>query len=135
MHGNDDLSLVAREKGSEWLLGYLKSFYNDNSRPFGVNNLLVPGVAMPNILEPLIGEMILVRATQEHVAHLSLVKEGELSAAQLDSLVQDLVNFLIYVGVPTQLARYQLGYYVLAFLLVFLLVVLGLNRLYWQKIS
>ncbi|CAM4466649.1 MAG: Ammonia monooxygenase gamma subunit [Legionella sp.] len=130
-----DLSLIARAKGADWLFSYLKSFYTDNSRPFGVNNLLVPGVAMPNILEPLIGEMTLVRATQEHAAQLSLVKEGELSSAQLDGLLQDLVNFLVYVGEPTQAARHQLGYFVLAFLLVFLLVVLGLNRLYWQKIS
>lgn len=130
-----DLSLVAREKGAHWLFTYLKSFYTDNSRPFGVNNLLVPGVAMPNILEPLIGEMTLVRATQGHAAHLSLVKEGELSSAQLDNLLQDLVSFLVYVGEPTKEVRVQLGYFVLAFLLVFLLVALGLKRVYWQKTS
>lgn len=42
-----------------WLYTYLKSFYNDKSRPFGTNNLLKPGVAMPNVLEPFIGEMAL----------------------------------------------------------------------------
>ncbi|WP_133136568.1 cytochrome c1 [Legionella rowbothamii] len=130
-----DLSLVAREKGADWLVTYLKSFYTDNSRPFGVNNLLVPGVSMPNILEPLTGEMILVRGTQGHAAHLSLVKEGEVSSTQLDNLLQDLVSFLVYVGEPTQGARHQLGYFVLAFLMVFLLVALGLKRIYWQKIS
>ncbi|WP_058533312.1 cytochrome c1 [Legionella saoudiensis] len=130
-----DLSLVTREKGANWLFSYLKSFYTDNSRPFGVNNLMVPGVAMPNILEPLIGEMTLVPGTKEQAPHLSLVKEGELSAAQLDSLLQDLVSFLIYVGEPTQAIRHRLGGIVLAFLLVFLLVVFALKRVYWQKTS
>ncbi|MDR3504531.1 MAG: cytochrome c1 [Legionella sp.] len=128
-----DLSLVAREKGAEWLFTYLKSFYTDNSRPFGVNNLLVPGIAMPNILEPLIGEMTLEQGTQEHAAHLSLVKEGELSSAQLNNLLQDLVSFLVYVGEPAKAARHQLGYFVLAFLMVFLLIALGLKHVYWQK--
>lgn len=130
-----DLSLVARAKGADWLFAYFKSFYTDNSRPFGVNNLLVPGVAMPNILEPLIGEMILVRETKEHATHLSLVKEGELSSAQLDILLNDLVSFLVYAGEPTQVARHRLGFFVLAFLLVFLLVVFALKRVYWQKTS
>ena len=56
-----DLSLSARERGPEWIYTYLKSFYADDSRPFGTNNLLVPDVAMPNILAPLAGKVIAIR--------------------------------------------------------------------------
>lgn len=130
-----DLSLVAREKGASWLFNYLKSFYNDNSRPFGVNNLIVPGVAMPNILESLIGEMRLVQGDEKQTARLLLVKEGELSPAEANLFLQDLVTFLVYVGEPTQVIRAQLGWFVLLFLIFFLLVAMALKRVYWQKIS
>ena len=45
-----DLSLIARARGTAWIYTYLKSFYADNTRPFGSNNMLVPDVAMPNVL-------------------------------------------------------------------------------------
>lgn len=129
-----DLSLIAREKGTAWLYTYLKSFYSDNSRPFGTNNLLVPDVAMPNILEPLIGEMTLV-GTKNDSTYLLLAKEGELSAAQKDILLQDLVTFLAYVGEPVQMLRYHMGLIVMAFLFLFLCSAVGLKKIYWRKIA
>lgn len=129
-----DLSLIAREKGTAWLYTYLKSFYSDNSRPFGTNNLLVPDVAMPNILEPLMGEMTLV-GTKNDSAHLLLAKDGELSAAQKDILLQDLVTFLAYVGEPVQELRYRIGFIVMAFLLLFLCATVGLKKIYWRNVS
>ncbi len=32
-----DLTLVARVRGTDWLYGYLKSFYEDPARPYGVH--------------------------------------------------------------------------------------------------
>ncbi|HHT0592555.1 TPA: cytochrome c1 [Legionella anisa] len=107
-----DLSLVAREKGTEWLYSYLNGFYRDDSRPFGTNNRLVPDVAMPNILETL---------------------NHELSRDQFHDELRDLVTFLAYVGEPIQSIRYRIGFYVVSFLLVLFLVVLGLKRVYWRK--
>ena len=46
---------VARARGTDWLYGYLTGFYQDASRPFGVNNRVFPNVAMPNVLENLQG--------------------------------------------------------------------------------
>lgn len=129
-----DLSLVAREKGSDWLFAYLSSFYRDDSRPFGTNNLLVPGVAMPNILGPVLGEMTLVPGKTD-TAHLVLAKQGMLSPVQVDRFLQDLIFFLAYVSEPEQASRYRLGLFVEGFLMVFLLIVIGLKRIYWQKIS
>ncbi|MGC1181642.1 MAG: cytochrome c1 [Legionella sp.] len=130
-----DLSLVAREKGPDWLFTYLNSFYNDKSRPFGTNNLLIPGVAMPNILEPLIGEKILEQNSRGYSQHLSLIKKGELSPAQMQCLLQDLVTFLVYVSEPERTIRYRLGFFIMVFLGVFLLVAVKLKKAYWQKIS
>jgi len=52
-----DLTLEAKlkEEGIDWIYTYLKSFYRDDSRPFGVNNLVFENVAMPDVMEPLQG--------------------------------------------------------------------------------
>lgn len=109
-----DLSLVAREKGTEWLYGYLNGFYKDDARPFGTNNRLVPDVAMPNILE-----------TMSH----------ELPEEQFNTNLDDLVTFLAFVGEPVQPLRYHMGFFVVGFLLILFLVALGLKTVYWRKIG
>ena len=45
-----DLSLIARSRGPDYIYSFLKSFYLDPSRPTGVNNLVLPGTAMPHVL-------------------------------------------------------------------------------------
>ena len=50
-----DLTLVARVRGTDWIYTYLKSFYKDESRPFGVNNVVFPSVGMPHVLQELQG--------------------------------------------------------------------------------
>ncbi|MFM4961611.1 cytochrome c1, partial [Aeromonas caviae] len=50
-----DLTLVARVRGADWIYTYLRSFYVDETRPFGVNNAVFPSVGMPHVLEPLQG--------------------------------------------------------------------------------
>ncbi len=103
-----DLSLVVRERGARWLYLYLSGFYNDKSRPFGVNNLLVHDVMMPNVLA-------------------SLGKGNSMQDQR------DLVTFLSYVSEPELETRYQLGWRVMAFLLIFLLIAFSLKKVYWQK--
>lgn len=107
-----DLSLITREKGALWVHTYLKSFYADKSRPFGTNNTLVPEVAMPNVLKPLYDEV-----NQE----------------QFEKMLEDLVNFLVYVGEPAKLVRYRLGVFVLTFLFIFIVVAYELKNIYWKK--
>nr|WP_238583673.1 cytochrome c1 [Legionella jamestowniensis] len=132
-----DLSLTARERSPEWIYTYLKSFYEDKKKPFGTNNLLVPDVAMPNILEPLIGRVIAVRENQGAESsgpHLVLVQPGEMNPRQFDSMLEDLITFLTYVAEPVKLVRYRLGVFVILFLCVFLLIAYLLKRTYWKKI-
>lgn len=50
-----DLSLVARARGMEWLYNYLRGFYVDESRPYGVNNSVFKDVGMPHVLEQMQG--------------------------------------------------------------------------------
>ena len=45
-----DLSLMARERGVDYIYSFLKGFYVDKTRPWGVNNLVLPGAAMPHVL-------------------------------------------------------------------------------------
>ena len=45
-----DLTLVTRSKGDNWVYTYLRAYYEDSSKQYGVNNLVYPGTAMPNVL-------------------------------------------------------------------------------------
>jgi len=54
-----DLTLHSNLKGGpDWLYTYLRTFYRDDSRPFGVNNLVFQNVGMPHALLDLQGMQI-----------------------------------------------------------------------------
>ncbi|MCF7987244.1 MAG: cytochrome c1 [Methylovulum sp.] len=131
-----DLSLIARSRGADWLYSYLKSYYIDPSRPFGVNNTVFEDTAMPNPLWQLQGEQ---HAEQRKTiwgdyTQLVLNEPGKLSEKEFDLFVKDLVNFLVYVGEPVQLERQQLGKYVLLFLVLFTIIAYLLKKEYWRDI-
>ena len=50
-----DLTMVTRVRSPKWVYNFLKTFYIDESRPFGVNNKVFPNVGMPHALLPLQG--------------------------------------------------------------------------------
>ena len=128
-----DLSLTAKERGASWIYTYLKSFYADQHRPFGANNLLVPDVGMPNVLAPLQGRVIRTPGHGDVFEHLLLVHPGEMSPQQFDSMLQDLVTFLVYTAEPMAGTRYRMGVAVMLFLCCFLVVAYALKRTYWKK--
>jgi ubiquinol-cytochrome c reductase cytochrome c1 subunit len=130
-----DLSLSARERGAHWLYLYLKNFYNDDSRPFGVNNLLIPNVAMPNALESLMGQQILVINNESHSDSLLLIKKGEMLPVDFDNALHDLVTFLVYVGEPAKLIRYRLGIFAILFLSILLIAAYCLKKTYWRRLN
>lgn len=132
-----DLSLSARERGPDWIYTYLKSFYVDKNRPFGSNNVLVPDVAMPNVLAPLEGAVIVdkpANASALSPNHLLLIEPGTMTEQQFDSALEDLVTFLVYVAEPVQLIRYRIGGIVILFLFVFLWFAYQLKKFYWRDI-
>jgi ubiquinol-cytochrome c reductase cytochrome c1 subunit len=131
-----DLSLIARSRGADWIYTYLKSYYIDPKRPFGVNNLVFEDTAMPNPLWQLQGEQhIVIRKTiYGDRTDLILEKEGTLSEKEYDHMVNDLVNFLVYVGEPAQMQRESMGKYVLIFLFMFTAIAYLLKKEYWKDI-
>jgi ubiquinol-cytochrome c reductase cytochrome c1 subunit len=132
-----DLSLIARSRGADWLYSYLKSYYTDGSRPFGVNNLVYEDTAMPNPLWQLQGEQHAeVRKTiYGEYTKLVLEETGKLSEKEFDVFVNDLVNFLVYVGEPVKLERERIGKYVIIFLLMFLVIAYLLKKEYWKDVD
>ncbi len=124
-----DLTLIDRYRGTDWLYNYLRAFYKDPSRPYGVNNTVFPDVGMPHVLEPLQGTQF---RTEE--GELQLISEGALSPEQYDNAVRDLVNFLDYVGEPAKLERQSIGIYVLLFILVFFVFAYFLKKEFWKDI-
>ena len=50
-----DLTMVDRVRGTAWVYTMLKSFYVDESRPFGFNNWVFENIGMPHVLVGLQG--------------------------------------------------------------------------------
>lgn len=137
-----DLSLIARSRGTDYLFTFLKGFYLDESRPTGVNNIVLEGAAMPHVLWELQGRQRAIFSDDEHDGVVTKVFErfeqvepGSMSPAEFDHFVRDLVNFLEYIGEPIQLKRRQLGIWVLMFLLVFGLLSWALKQEIWKDIK
>ena len=139
-----DLTLIARARGTDYLYNFLRSFYLDPSRPQGVNNLVLPGTAMPHVLWELQGYQKAVYDGESDAANSAMVKKfkefelvskGTLTPAEYDQFVRDIVNFLDYIGEPMQLQRRSLGLKVLGFLLIFFLFAYFLKQEYWKHVK
>ena len=137
-----DLSLIARSRGTDFLYTFLKGFYVEEGRPTGVNNIVLEGAAMPNILWELQGSQRAVFHEDEHDGIVSRtfegfeqIEPGSMSADEFDQFVRDTVNFLDYIGEPVQLQRRQLGVWVLIFLLVFGLFSWALKQEIWKDVK
>ncbi len=146
-----DLTLVARVRGTDWLYGYLRSFYEDPTRPWGVNNTVFPNVAMPNVLEGLQGRQRLVckevqrveeggKHTDTPLSHeacdqlIIVPNTGTLTNAQFDEKVKNLVTFLAYSANPDKLQHRRIGTYVLLYLAVLFILAWLLKREFWKDI-
>jgi ubiquinol-cytochrome c reductase cytochrome b subunit len=127
-----DLTLVARVRGPEWLNGYLKGFYLDPSRPFGVNNRVFENVAMPNVFSDLQGDQLCDPEHCEETTHVE--GTGTMTEDEFDKMVYDLTNFLVYLGEPARLHRETIGAYVLFFLAFLFVFAFMLNREYWKDV-
>ncbi|GEM20583.1 cytochrome c [Nitrosococcus oceani] len=130
-----DLSLVARSRGPEWLHTYLRTFYLDPSRPTGVNNLVFKDTAMPHVLWPLQGWQELAdKDSDTSSTKLELAVAGTLSPSEYEKMLDDLVNFMTYMGEPARLEREKLGPWVLFYIALFCGVAYFLKREYWKDI-
>lgn len=146
-----DLSTISRAKGPDYIFKYLLSFYEDESRPTGMNNIAFPNAGMPHVLAELqgsyapiiekvaIGECDLSKPDEcqfeEVVVGLEQVKEGAMTQLEFRQSVNDLTNFLNYVAEPAQLERRKYGPWVLGFLVIFTIFAYALNREYWKDVK
>ena len=134
-----DLSLIARSRGTDYLYSFLRSFYVDESRATGVDNVVLPGTAMPHVLWELQGlqtaHFDVDESGNEHFEGFEELTQGSLSAEEYDGVVRDIVNFLDYVGEPMQLERQRLGVRVIAFLLILLLLSYLLKKEVWKDVE
>ena len=136
-----DLTLVARVRGEDWIYTYLRSFYVDESRPFGVNNTVFPEVGMPHVLQPLQGtptmayEKVMVDGEMvERYVGIKSDGKGALSPEEYDQAVADIVNFLEYTGEPAKLESHRIGKWVLVFIAVLFVFVYLLKKEYWREV-
>ena len=152
-----DLTMVARVRGEEWIYNYLKTFYLDDARPFGVNNKVFPNVGMPNVLQELQGvqrsgcvqkpmtadnggerrdPLTGAPVTAEKCGELILEEgSGSFSPTEFDQAVYDIANFLFYVGEPSRLERHRIGIYVLLFLVILFVFAYLLGREYQKDVK
>lgn len=115
-----DLSLTVRSRGSDWIYTYLKTYYNDPSRTWGVNNVVYPDVGMPHVLSHLQPKNHPVYDEENHVigvAYDSDVAKSDILA--YEKVLSDIVHFLDYISEPTKKQRLDLGVYVMLGLFVF----------------
>jgi ubiquinol-cytochrome c reductase cytochrome c1 subunit len=146
-----DLSLIVRSRGADYVYTFLRSFYEDPSRPTGVNNAVLPGTAMPHVLAPLQGVQharlepahdesgkTIVDSAGKPVMTLAALEPGiagDMPAATFDSFVRDTVAFLEYVAEPHKAKRLSLGVWVVLFLLMFAAFCLFLYKEYWKDVK
>ena len=133
-----DLSVIARARGAGWLYTYLRTFYRDESRESGWNNLAFPNVGMPHVLYELQGQQALKAHPgskgEPTVQTLVLETPGKLSPSDYDKLSADLVNYLVFMSEPAREIRIRIGYAVLIFLGVLFVPVYLLKREYWKDV-
>jgi ubiquinol-cytochrome c reductase cytochrome c1 subunit len=137
-----DLSLIARARGVDYLYSYMKGFYADKTRPWGVNNLYLPSAAMPHVLQELQGSQkpVFKNEPDDHgsarmvLVGVAAMTPGALKPEEYDQFVRDIVNFLDYAGEPVKEKRQSMGVFVTLFLLVFFVFAYLLKKEYWKDV-
>jgi ubiquinol-cytochrome c reductase cytochrome c1 subunit len=147
-----DLTLIARSRsaagmgtGADYVYTYLRTYYRDESKATGWNNLAYPNVGMPHVLWELQGQRKAVfedqpdphdkAKTVRAFKGYEQLTPGTMSAREYDNAMADLVAFLNWMGEPQQGDRVRLGVWVLLFLGVFTVIAWRLNAAYWKDIK
>jgi ubiquinol-cytochrome c reductase cytochrome c1 subunit len=146
-----DLTLVTRSRsghggsGADYLYTYLRSYYRDDTKPTGWNNLAFPNVGMPHVFWELQGQRTskFKEVKDPHdpskVTHafagFEPVTKGSMTPLQYDNMVADLVAYLQWMAEPARSKRVELGVWVLLFLFVFVVIAWRLNAAFWKDIK
>jgi len=143
-----DLTVIARSRagaggsGADYLYTYLRTYYPDETKATGWNNLVFPSVGMPHVLWELQGKRVPVYDTvTEHGHDVQVFKgwkqitPGTMTPAQYDQAIGDLVNYMQWMGEPAQNTRVRVGVWVLLFLSVLTLFAWRLNAAFWKDVK
>lgn len=143
-----DLTVIARSRaghngtGADYLYTYLRSYYADDTKATGWNNLAFPSVAMPHVLWELQGVRTPVFDEKEEHGHkVSVFKgwkqvtPGTMTPLQYDQAMGDLVAYLQWMAEPAQNTRIRVGVWVLLFLLGLTFVAWRLNAAFWKDVK
>ncbi|EJL84480.1 cytochrome c1 [Polaromonas sp. CF318] len=143
-----DLTVIARSRsghggtGADYLYTYLRTYYRDETKATGWNNLVFPSVAMPHVLWELQGTRAPVYEEKEEHGHKVAVFKGwqqltpgTMTPLQYDQAVGDLVGYLQWMGEPAQNTRIRVGVWVLIFLLCLTFVAWRLNAAFWKDVK
>jgi ubiquinol-cytochrome c reductase cytochrome c1 subunit len=147
-----DLTLIARSRsaagqgtGADYLYTFLRTYYRDETKATGWNNLAYPNAAMPHILWEWQGQRRakFVDEADPHDATKTVhrfvgfeqLTPGTKSPLEYDESVADLVAYLNWMAEPAQSTRTRLGVWVLLFLSVFTVIAWRLNAAFWKDIK
>jgi len=146
-----DLSVIARAKasgagtGGDYLYTYLRTFYKDDTRPTGWNNMVLPNAAMPHVLWQLQGvrTIKMEEVVDEHdpakkthkFAGFEQVTPGTMTTQEFDSNVADLVGYMEWMAEPAQATRKRLGVWVVLFMAIFAALAWRLNASFWKEVK
>ena len=144
-----DLTLIARSRassgqgsGADYLYTYLRTYYRDDTKASGWNNLAFPNVSMPHVLWEMQGERKPVFGdAMSHGQKISVFKgweqvtPGTMSALEFDKSMGDLVGYLQWMSEPGQNKRVQIGVWVLLFLLLLTFAAWRLNAAFWKDVK
>ncbi len=139
-----DLSVTPRSRGIDYVFNFLQSFYIDPESPTGVDNVMLRGTSMPNVLWEMQGYQRAIfteheledgEGTELVFERFDAVTEGSMSPEDFQTFVRDTVNFLDYMSEPAQLKRRAIGVWVLMFLVVFLILAVMLKKEIWKDVS
>jgi len=144
-----DLTVIARSRaaqgqgsGADYLYTYMRTFYADDAKPTGWNNLAFPNVGMPHVLWQLQGKRVPIYETvEEHGQEVHVFKgweqvtPGTMTPEQYDQTVGDLVNYLQWMAEPAQNTRVRVGVWVLLFLCVLTLFTWRMNAAFWKEVK
>jgi ubiquinol-cytochrome c reductase cytochrome c1 subunit len=144
-----DLTVIARSRsaqgqgtGADYLYTYMRTFYADDAKPTGWNNLAFPNVGMPHVLWQLQGKRVPIYETvEEHGQEVHVFKgweqvtPGTMTPEQYDQTVGDLVNYLQWMAEPAQNTRVRVGVWVMLFLCVLTLFTWRMNAAFWKEVK
>ncbi|CAM8642444.1 CYT1 Cytochrome c1 [Comamonadaceae bacterium] len=143
-----DLTVIARSRagaggtGADYLYTYLRTYYADDTKATGWNNLAFPNVGMPHVLWELQGKRVPVYDTIQNHGHdeqvfngWQQITPGTMTPAEYDQTIGDLVNYLQWMAEPAQNTRIRVGVWVLLFLSVLTLFAWRLNAAFWKDVK